>query len=209
MIYPALNTLEEEVFRKKLGIVAELGVEMLHVDFADGSWLARPSFCSWPQLMAAGIKFEAHLMVNNPLPALQAGADKAIRVIIQAECVTPEKAKILKDAYPNLELVISVAAETPLETLTPYAVLGFKSFQLLTVTPGESGGVQNPNTIARVKKIKSVFPECNLEVDGGVNENNLGALYTAGANRFAVASALFEAPEIKEKYKFLKNLIGL
>jgi ribulose-phosphate 3-epimerase len=209
MIYPALNTLEEEVFRKKLGIVAELGAEILHVDFADGSWLARPNFCSWPQLMASGIKFEAHLMVNNPLLALQAGADKAIRVIIQAECVTPEKAKILKSAYPNLEFVISVVAETPLETLTPYAVLGFKSFQLLAVPPGESGQVQDSNTIARIKKIKSVFPDCNLEVDGGVNENNLGALFTAGANRFAVSSALFSAPDIKEKYKFLKNLIGI
>jgi ribulose-phosphate 3-epimerase len=209
MIYPALNVLEEESFKKKLAIAISTGAEVIHVDFADGSWLAKPNFCNWSQLIYSEKPFEAHLMMNNPVSALQAGADKAIRVIVQAECVNLEKAKILKEAYPNLEFVISVSAETALETLTSYAVLGFKSFQLLTVTPGESGQVQDINTINRIKKIKSVFPECNLEVDGGVNENNLGALFTAGANRFAVTSALFEAPDVKEKYRFLKNLIGL
>lgn len=209
MIYPALNTLEEESFKKKLALAVSTGAEIIHADFADGSWLAKPSFCNWSQLIYSGKLFEAHLMVNNPVPALQAGADKAVRVIVQAECVSLEKAKVLKEAYPNLEFVISVGADTALETLTSYAVLGFKSFQLLAVTPGESGQVQDPNTIARIKKIKSVFPDCNLEVDGGINENNLGALFTAGANRFAITSALFDAPDIKEKYKFLKNLIGL
>lgn len=209
MIYPALNTLEEDLFKKQLASAISTGAEIIHVDFADGSWLAKPNFCNWSQLIYSGKSFEAHLMVNNPLPALQAGADKAIRVIVQAECVSLEKAKILKEAYPNLEFVISVDADTALETLTSYAVLGFKSFQLLTVTPGESGRVQDPNTILRIKKIKSVFPDCNLEVDGGINENNLGPLFVAGANRFAVASALFEAQDIKEKYKFLRNLIGL
>jgi ribulose-phosphate 3-epimerase len=209
MIYPALNALEEESFKKKLAAAISTGTEIIHADFADGSWLAKPNFCNWSQLIYSGKAFEAHLMVNNPVPALQAGADKAIRVIVQAECVTLEKAKILKEAYPNLEFVISVSADTALETLTSYAVLGFKSFQLLAVTPGESGQVQDPNTIARIKKIKSVFPDCNLEVDGGINENNLGALFTAGANCFAVTSTLFEASDIIVKYKFLKNLIGL
>ena len=209
MIYPALNVLEEESFRKKLALAVSTDAEVIHVDFADGSWLAKPNFCSWSQLIYSGKPFEAHLMVNNPVPALQAGADKAVRVIVQAECVNLEKAKILKEAYPNLEFVISVSAETALETLTSYAVLGFKSFQLLAVVPGESGQVQDINTIARIKKIKNIFPDCNLEVDGGVNENNLGSLFTAGANRFAITSALFGAPDIKEKYKFLKNLIGL
>jgi ribulose-phosphate 3-epimerase len=209
MIYPAINVLEEEAFQKLLKIVSDLETDLVHADFADGSWLAKPNFCNWLQLTATGKRFEAHLMVNNPLLALQAGADKAVRVIIQAECLSPEKAKVLKDAYPNLEFVISVATGTPLETLTPYAVLGFKAFQLLTVTPGESGEPQDPDTISRIKKIKSVFPNCDLEIDGGVNENNLGALFTAGANRFAVTSALFAAPDIKEKYKSLKSLIGL
>jgi pentose-5-phosphate-3-epimerase len=154
MIYPALNVLEEESFKKKLAAAVSTGAEIIHADFADGSWLAKPNFCSWSQLIYSGRSFEAHLMVNNPLLALQAGADKAIRVIIQAECVTLEKAKILKDAYPNLEFVISISVETALETLTSYAVLGFKSFQLLAVTPGESGQPQDSNTISRVKKNK-------------------------------------------------------
>lgn len=208
MIYPVLNAAEEADFGKKLAVASALGADLLHADFSDGSWLAKPNFCSWPQLAASGRGFEAHLMTNNPLAALQAGADRARRVIIQAECVLPEKANILKDAYPNLEWVVSASAETPLEILTAYAVLGFRSFQLLAVPPGESGQPQDPNTLARAKKIKSVFPDSDLEIDGGVSENNLGALFAAGASRFAVASALFNAPDIKEKYNFLRNLIS-
>ena len=45
MIYPAINVLEEEAFQKLLKIISDLEIDLVHADFADGSWLAKPSFC--------------------------------------------------------------------------------------------------------------------------------------------------------------------
>jgi len=54
--------------------------------------------------------------------------------------------------------------------------------------------------------LKKERPDATLLVDGGVNENTIGNLHTAGANAFAVGSAIWDADDPKAAYKTLSSL---
>jgi len=87
---------------------------------------------------------------------------------------------------------------TPVAALD--AVLGIADLVLImSVDPGFSGGSFVPESFARIAIVREKLNKLNssawLEVDGGVNTENLPKLMEAGATAFVAATAVFKNPQ--------------
>ena len=80
---------------------------------------------------------------------------------------------------------------------------------LLGVNPGPSGQNFDPMILERIKYFHKLFPDLKIEVDGGVNEDNIKDIFKAGASLVAVGSAIFERQEKPLiRIQMLENLIA-
>ncbi len=66
---------------------------------------------------------------------------------------------------------------------------------LMSVNPGFGGQKFIPGTLGKIERVRRLIDDSGrdirLEVDGGVSENNIGAVAAAGADTFVAGSAIF------------------
>ena len=74
---------------------------------------------------------------------------------------------------------LAINPETEVEALVDFKDFA-DQFLLLSVHPGFQGRHFLPKTIDRVKQLRSLVPHAILEVDGGINSENIGQLADAG-----------------------------
>ncbi len=71
---------------------------------------------------------------------------------------------------------------------------------------GYQGQTFDPSTPARVKELVTLYPNLDIEVDGGVAEATIPSLVAAGASRLVVGSAISKAPDPQSAYQKLLSL---
>jgi ribulose-phosphate 3-epimerase len=80
---------------------------------------------------------------------------------------------------------------------------------VMSVNPGFGGQHFIENTYKKVAEVKKladeIKPNLFIEVDGGVDKNNAGRLFSAGANVLVAGSAVFAAPDPTVMISILKN----
>jgi ribulose-phosphate 3-epimerase len=138
-------------------------------------------------------------MVTDPSkfvePFLKVGADS---VIVHQE-VLPN-ARPLLDHVRSLGKRVGVAINpgTPVEALIPY-LPHIDVALCMTVWPGFGGQAFLPGSLERIQALRglidTVNPQCELEVDGGINMHTAGACAAAGARVFVAGNALFGAAD--------------
>jgi ribulose-phosphate 3-epimerase len=101
-------------------------------------------------------------------------------------------------------LGLAINPETPLEKLLPYAGKA-KRVLIMTVHPGFSGQKYIAAMGEKIRKLRSLYPRLDIEVDGGVNLETVSHAYSCGANILAAASAIFSAPDTAAAIKALKE----
>ena len=150
-------------------------------------------------LFRSRLPLEVHLMIKEPARFVdsffQAGADS---VLVHQE--------VLPDPHPLLQHVralrkrvgMVVNPETPVEALEPY----LKDIDLalcMTVHPGFGGQNFLPESPGRVRRLRALIdqknPSCELEVDGGIEEETAPLAVKAGANVLVIGTAVFAYPQ--------------
>jgi ribulose-phosphate 3-epimerase len=64
---------------------------------------------------------------------------------------------------------------------------------IMTVEPGYGGQKLIPETLDKVRNLRVISPDLDIEVDGGVCDDNIGDLLDAGANIIVAGSYIFGA----------------
>jgi ribulose-phosphate 3-epimerase len=77
--------------------------------------------------------------------------------------------------------------------------------QLLAVTPGPSGQKFHEEILHKLGHIRSVCPECIIEIDGGVNQRIAAQCIKGGANLLVAGSAIFSASVVRKAIDELTN----
>jgi len=193
----------------------------VQIDVADGKFTNWKNFADpskindkqMPSKNSARYMFELHLMVQNPNEAVAKWLHlKPKRIIVPIEVKN------------NLEDLINWAKETKgeigfsvnpttlngavLEQLKPNAN-HISMLLLLGVKPGPSGQEFDPLTLERIRYFHKLYPKIKIEVDGGVNEENIKSIFKAGASMVAVGSAILERQEKPlARIKMLEELIA-
>ena len=74
----------------------------------------------------------------------------------------------------------------------------------MSVHPGFGGQDFNSGVLPKIFELRQIF-EGDIEVDGGINEATAKEVIRKGANVLAAGTYLFEAPDMKEAIRRLKN----
>ena len=153
--------------------------------------------------------FDVHLMIKRPERYIdrfvKAGAD--IITVHYEACENPMSVIHLIHSY-EMKAALAISPKTPVEHLFPF--IGHIDMALImTVEPGFGGQSLIPETLEKVSVLRKYVSErginLDIEVDGGINAENVGLLTSAGANVIVAGSAIFKAKKPKTVIQDMKN----
>lgn len=203
------NCLGEEI-RK----VEEAGVQWLHIDVMDGSFV--PSI-SYGMPVIASIRkhtelfFDVHLMVEEPGRYIQefqaCGADQ-LTVHAEACKHLDSTLRLIKKAGMRAGVALNPA--TPLSVLE-YVLPLVDMVLIMTVNPGFGGQTYIETCTEKVRKLKKMVLDAGLDVDiqvdGGINRQTLPGVLEAGANVIVAGSSVFGG-NIQKNVQELMEVMG-
>ncbi|WP_288226024.1 ribulose-phosphate 3-epimerase [uncultured Enterococcus sp.] len=174
----------------------ELGIDILHVDMMDGSFV--PNIAFGPTQVAdlkkiLPFQFDVHMMVENPekfIPQLVDAGVEYISIHQEATAHLLRGIQLIKKLGSKAGVVLNPG--TPIETIN--MVLDEIDYVLImTVNPGLGGQALYAPIYKKIAALKEMIGDrpIDIQVDGGVNNENIKACAEAGANWFVVGSYMF------------------
>jgi len=105
----------------------------------------------------------------------------------------------------GLEVGMAFNPDTPVEDAARVAREAEVDVVLcMSVFPGYSGQAFIPESVQRVRELRSLVPESmHVQVDGGVGPQNIRELHDAGATLFVAATAIFGREDLPRAYRRL------
>jgi ribulose-phosphate 3-epimerase len=194
--------------------VEEAGADYIHVDVMDGHFV--PNITIGPLVVetiknVTKLPLDVHLMISNP--------DKYIKDFIKAGSSI---LSVHAETCPHLQRTINHIRELgikPAVVLNPSTSLSTLEYileevdmvLLMTVNPGFGGQKFISSMIPKIKKLRKLIDEkhlpVELEVDGGINLDNISKVVNAGADVIVAGSAVFKSKDCKETVRLMKKKI--
>jgi ribulose-phosphate 3-epimerase len=169
--------------------------DILHLDIEDGKFVEQHSFKpSEIRKIKCDKKREAHFMVVNYKKYLKEYFNLADMFIFHEEVIRRDFPKTIEFLKENKKFVgISINPNTPIDDINYLDNINL--VLVMSVYPGLPGQKFIETTIRRVRKIKDIRTKRRLkfviEVDGGINNDNIKRLTDAGADIVVMGTGLF------------------
>lgn len=177
----------------------DAGVDWIHVDVMDGSFVPNISF--GPNVVKAvrritDLPIDTHLMIVQPERHLRAFADAGTNHLSVHYETCPHIHRTLQTIREmGMSPGIVLNPGTPVETLRELTH-DFDSVLIMTVNPGYGGQVFIETMYAKIRRtaelLRETGSEAQIQVDGGLNQDTIGPCYKAGARNFIVGSSIFK-----------------
>ena len=165
------------------------GGKMLHFDVMDGMFVPSLSF-GLPVLSSirseTDMFLDVHLMIEEPIRYLEefakAGADG---ITVHVEACNDVSATLKKIRALGKKVGITLNPPTPIEAIVPY-LEEVDMILVMSVNPGFGGQKLIPECLDKIRELKRILDEKGLEkdieIDGGINRDNIYEVLEAGAN---------------------------
>lgn len=205
---PSMLSIDFAKIGEQLAIIEQAGTPYIHLDVMDGVFVPNISF-GIPVIKgirkASNMVFDAHLMIVEPEKYIEefrkAGAD-----IINFHLEATENPKKVIDLIHSTgaKAGITIKPNTPVEAVKPY-LADVEMVLVMTVEPGFGGQKFMENQVPKIRQLALWKKEMNLgydiQVDGGITQENVKIVLDAGANVIVAGSAVFGKEDIAKAAK--------
>ena len=198
----------------QMKLLKEGNIEILHLDIMDGMFVPSISF-GMPVISSlrksVDFFFDVHMMVENPERYIEdfykSGANG---ITIHFEACKHIDRTISQIKSFGLRSGISINPATPVSFLQNI-ISEVDMVLIMSVNPGFGGQKFIPYSIDKIKELSKMRAERNqkflIQVDGGVDVNNIKSLSDAGVDEFVAGSSVFKG-DILNNIKALNDALG-
>jgi ribulose-phosphate 3-epimerase len=198
LIVPSILSADFNRLGEQVREAVDAGADRIQVDVMDGHFV--PNFSMGPQFVAAvkrvaDVPVEAHLMVERPelfvAAFVKAGADV---VIVQVESTYSLYRVVHSITEAGARAAVALNPGTPVESLreiAPYV----SEINVMTVEPGFGGQKFIDSSPAKIRRVRELAPNVEIEVDGGIDPDTAPLCVAAGASVLVAGSAVFGHPD--------------
>lgn len=212
LIAPSILAADFANLQRDVEMLNQSKADWIHVDIMDGMFVPNISF-GFPIVSAvkkhSKKPLDVHLMIVEPDRYLKqfkdAGADR-ITVHLEACLNLHRTVQYIKEL--GCRAGVALNPHSPVSLLEDI-IVDLDMVLIMSVNPGFGGQKFINQTYKKVADIKALSRRYNtglfIEVDGGVDQTNIGKLVDAGANVFVAGSAVFSAPDPAAMISRLKS----
>ena len=212
-ISPSILSADFSQLGNEIKRLEEGGADMIHVDVMDGHFV--PNLTIGPPVIKAlkkqcSLKFDVHLMISPVHKYIESYAEAGADIItIHPEATDNLEASILKIKQLNKKVGVSLNPKSKIDLILDF-LDKIDLVLIMSVNPGFGGQKFMPEVLEKIKKLRKIQDERNLnfdiEIDGGINFENYKKAIDAGANILVSGTTIFKSNDgdIKKNINLLK-----
>lgn len=210
---PSILSADFSRLGEDVALIEQAGAHVIHVDVMDGHFVPNISYGATVMKSLAGktkLPFDVHLMIEHP--------DQYVEDFItdQTEFIT-----VHQEACPHLHRTLrhikslGVKAGVALNPATSLSTLDYvledaDLVLIMSVNPGFGGQKFIGSALEKVKALKALRDkkkrDFTIEIDGGINLENVKSVTNAGVELVVAGSSVFKAPDVEKRTREFLDL---
>ena len=194
--------------------ITKAGADYIHVDVMDGHFV--PNLTIGPDIVKSirdksDIPFDVHLMIDPVQPYIEGFVNAGADIIsIHPEANDDTDACLKKIKSHNVKAGLAINPDTNWEVVKPYMNV-LDLILVMSVHPGFGGQKFISSTLGKLKALRKEIDQSGrnieLEIDGGINFENIQSVIDAGANVIVAGTTVFTGGQ-SEYANNIKKLRG-